>query len=292
MSNPTSNFNWQMPTATDLVTDLPADFEVFGQAVDTSLADLKGGTTGQVLKKNTNTDMDFVWGTVAGDIEGVTAGVGITGGGTSGTVTITNDMATTITTNGDLLYGTGSGTYTRRAIGSAGQVLTVSSGVPAWTTPAAGAYTSLATGSLSGSALSITSIPNGYQDLVLVMTNFYSSTDLAYMTATVNNTTGIYLTGVGAGGYSPLTPTSTSMNTNAELDNTSNKNFLQFNILQYASSNYKFARQNSMTKYDSTQVGFWDRIYGIDLGSAVNRIDFTLNSGTFTAGTYTLYGVK
>jgi hypothetical protein len=40
-----------MPTATDLVTDLPADFEVFGQAVDTSLADLLGGTTGQVLKK-------------------------------------------------------------------------------------------------------------------------------------------------------------------------------------------------------------------------------------------------
>jgi predicted secreted protein len=61
MSNPTSNFNWQMPTATDLVTDLPADFEVFGQAVDTSLADLKGGTTGQILAKNTSTDMDFVW---------------------------------------------------------------------------------------------------------------------------------------------------------------------------------------------------------------------------------------
>jgi hypothetical protein len=61
MSNPTSNFNWQMPTATDLVTDLPADFEVFGQAVDTSLADLRGGTTGQVLSKNSNTDMDFTW---------------------------------------------------------------------------------------------------------------------------------------------------------------------------------------------------------------------------------------
>ncbi len=50
-----------MPTPTDLVTDLPADFEVFGQAVDTSLADLKGGTTDQVLAKNSNTDMDFKW---------------------------------------------------------------------------------------------------------------------------------------------------------------------------------------------------------------------------------------
>jgi len=63
MSNPTSNFGWQMPTPTDLVTDLPADFEVFGQAVDSSLADLKGGTSGQILSKNSNTDMDFVWTT-------------------------------------------------------------------------------------------------------------------------------------------------------------------------------------------------------------------------------------
>lgn len=66
MANPTSNFNWQMPTSSDLVTDLPADFEVFGQAVDTSLADLKGGTTGQVLAKATNTNMDFNWVTPAG----------------------------------------------------------------------------------------------------------------------------------------------------------------------------------------------------------------------------------
>ncbi len=48
MANPTSNFNWQMPTPTDLVTDLPADFEVFGQAVDSSMADLLGGTSGQI----------------------------------------------------------------------------------------------------------------------------------------------------------------------------------------------------------------------------------------------------
>ena len=52
-----------MPTATDLVTDLPADFEVFGQAVDTALMDLKGGTTGQVLSKASATDMDFTWTT-------------------------------------------------------------------------------------------------------------------------------------------------------------------------------------------------------------------------------------
>ena len=50
-----------MPTATDLVTDLPADFNVFGQGVDTSMQDLLGGTTGQVLSKASNTNMDFAW---------------------------------------------------------------------------------------------------------------------------------------------------------------------------------------------------------------------------------------
>jgi len=96
MSNPTSNFGWQMPTPTDLVTDLPADFEVFGQAVDTSMADLKGGTTGQILSKATNTDMDFTWITNdVGDITAVTATSPLTGGGTSGAITVGIQDATT-----------------------------------------------------------------------------------------------------------------------------------------------------------------------------------------------------
>ena len=61
MANPTTNFGWVMPTATDLVTDLPADFAVFGQGVDTSLAQLNGGTTGQVLSKTSNTNLAFTW---------------------------------------------------------------------------------------------------------------------------------------------------------------------------------------------------------------------------------------
>jgi hypothetical protein len=89
MTNPTSNFGWQMPTPTDLVTDLPADFEVFGQAVDTSMADLKGGTTGQILSKATNADMDFTWITNdVGDITAVTVSSPLTGGGTSGSVSV------------------------------------------------------------------------------------------------------------------------------------------------------------------------------------------------------------
>ena len=85
-----------MPTATDLVTDLPADFEVFGQAVATSMADLLGGTTGQILAKNSATDMDFIWiANDQGDITGVTATSPLTGGGTSGAITIGIQDATT-----------------------------------------------------------------------------------------------------------------------------------------------------------------------------------------------------
>ena len=61
MSNPTSNFGWVMPTSSDLVTDLPADFAVFGQGVDTSMGDLLGGSSGQILSKNSATNMDFAW---------------------------------------------------------------------------------------------------------------------------------------------------------------------------------------------------------------------------------------
>jgi hypothetical protein len=87
MANPTTNYGWPMPTSTDLVTDLPADFAAFGQPVDTSLKALNPETT-----------------------------------------------------LGDIAYRSATAnTNTRLAIGTTGQILAVSGGVPAWTTPAASA---------------------------------------------------------------------------------------------------------------------------------------------------------
>ncbi len=57
----TPNYGWVTPAPTDFVTDLPADFETFADAVDADLAGLLGGTTNQVLTKDSNSDHDFSW---------------------------------------------------------------------------------------------------------------------------------------------------------------------------------------------------------------------------------------
>jgi hypothetical protein len=61
MATTTPNFGWPVPTSTDLVKDGATAIEALGDSIDASLLDLKGGTSGQVLAKNSNTDMDFIW---------------------------------------------------------------------------------------------------------------------------------------------------------------------------------------------------------------------------------------
>jgi hypothetical protein len=61
MATTTPNFGWTVPTSSDLVKNGATAIETLGDAIDASLVDLKGGTTGQVLAKASNTDMDFTW---------------------------------------------------------------------------------------------------------------------------------------------------------------------------------------------------------------------------------------
>ena len=124
----TTNFGWTTPADTDLVKDGAAAIRTLGNGIDTSFLDLKGGTSGQILAKNSATDLDFVWvANDQGDITGVTAGTGISGGGTSGAVTITNSMATEITAKGDLIVGTGNAAFDNLPVGTNGYTLVADS---------------------------------------------------------------------------------------------------------------------------------------------------------------------
>jgi hypothetical protein len=63
MATTTTNFGWDIPQSTDLVKDGATAIAALGQDIDTAFVDFKGGTTGQVLKKSSATDLDVEWGT-------------------------------------------------------------------------------------------------------------------------------------------------------------------------------------------------------------------------------------
>lgn len=135
----------------------------------------------------------------AADINGITAGTGITGGGTSGTVTITNDMATAINAKGDLVVGTGADAYARLAVAStAGYLLSVDSAEATglkWAAPAGGGKVLQVVQGTTSTAATVTSnttfldtnltatiTPSATSSKILIMT----SQDL-FKEATTNN---------------------------------------------------------------------------------------------------------
>lgn len=108
------------------------------------------------------------------DIQGVTAGTGLTGGGTSGTVTLTNDMATAIAAKGDLVAGTANDTYAALTVGANGTVLKANSAAATgleWGSVATTKnYSLLGTGTLSsGSTVTVSGISN--MDSIYVIVN-------------------------------------------------------------------------------------------------------------------------
>jgi hypothetical protein len=150
MATTTTNFGWDIPQSTDLVKDGATAIAALGQDIDTALVDLKGGTTGQVLAKATNTDLDFSW--VAQDDSNA----------------IQNSI---VDAKGDLISATANDTPARLGVGTNGQVLTADSSAAtglAWATPSGGnfvgAYAYLTTSPISAANAGYTFVAFNAED--------------------------------------------------------------------------------------------------------------------------------
>ena len=269
MSNPTTPFGWQMPEPTDLVTDLPADFEVFGQAVATDLQYLLGGTTGQVLAKASATDLDFDW------------------------VTDATGMTNPMTTTGDSIYSSSGSTPARLGIGSAGQVLTVVAGIPGWAS-ASGAYTSLASGSMAAASIGVdlTAISSAYEDLILVASGLSFTGGGANISLRFNNDAGnnygwsSFWNGNNVQGGNVNTTAEIAVAVTTVAVNTNGQIIMRFPNYADTTSGQFCESSGFVGSLISGGVGFWSTT------AAINQITLFAGGSAFDAGTYELFGVK
>jgi hypothetical protein len=240
-----------------------------------------------------------------GDIEGVTAGVGISGGGTSGTVTITNSMATAIDAKGDLVAGTGADTFSRIAVGADATVLTADSSTATglkWATPGgSGANWSLLnTGgtSLNGvSTVTVSGISGKDKIVILVIGGSTSSSGGNYQVRFNGDTGNNYIRSVGRNQYASsyssadhyldesTTGTAWTMGNGGNSASDTGGFFLQANgcnasgvkVMQFT---FAGTGTNSFTNYGG----------GIYTGSStISSVEVYSNTGNWDAGTVYVY---
>lgn len=268
----TTNFGWETPDDTDLVKDGALAIRTLGSAIDTSLVDLKGGTTGQVLSKNSNTDMDFTWVAV--------------------------DPLTILDAKGDLISATAADTPARLAVGTNGQVLTADSTTSTglkWATPSAGGgWTQLATGSLSGGQVDITSISGSYKDLRLIIRDFLPATDSRDIQLRLNADTNSRYSQIETYGNSANQSfSSTSIKICEGNDNAVANGFIVVNLYDYANTaTWKLGDSIgiSVNSGTTTNAEFRRIHFAYNQTGAISQINLLPNDGNFSSGTYILYG--
>ena len=289
MATTTTNFGWDIPQSTDLVKDGATAIAALGQDIDTALVDLKGGTTGQVLAKATNTDLDFTW--VAQDDSNA----------------IQNAI---VDAKGDLIAATANDTPARLGVGTNGQVLTADSTAATglvWATPAGGGgMTTLASGSFSTSTntLTLSSISGSYKDLFLVVRGWKPTSGqesrpfVRFNNISTNNYSSQYQTNSFSAaqyqtGQSAIGVNDTNQNFRAGTEN--NASYFGLYIQDYANAITNKFCEIGLVYYNQAQVWTWGTIDSrFETTSAISRIDITTNNGTNfgSEATYILYGVN
>jgi hypothetical protein len=218
----------------------------------------------------------------------------------SGSAWVSIGGGSPLTTKGDLY--TYSTTDARLGVGTNGQVLQADSAEATglkWATPAAGGgMTSLATGSLSGATTTISAISGSYKNLQLILTDFYPSTGTAlqftfnsiadYSTVRIANATadgGIDSYGIKAGSN-----IGAGLNDVAPSDN---NNTCVMDIFDYANTSNNKAGQMIASYYTNNtfyQTNF--NVFTAKSTGAITSINIKTGAGTWSGGTYTLYGVN
>jgi hypothetical protein len=276
----TTNFGWETPDDTDLVKDGAAAIRTALGGVDTSFVDLKGGTTGQILSKASNTDLDYTWvAPTTGDITGVSVTSPITGGGTSGDVTI----------------GISSSAVVPSQTGNSGKYLTTDGTTSSWGTISAGGMTLISSTAMSGSAsITLSSIPQTYVRLLLVMSGARMNNSNTEIWVRPNASSTISdQNGVVNGSVAIFVNENIKLGGNNSMSRTVDSD-TAINIYNYTSTStlkpFDFRGGFTVAGGSATVISMGGRI---NTTSAITSLVITNNaSNTFSAGTLNLYGVK
>jgi len=213
----------------------------------------------------------------------------------SGSAWVGVGAASPLTTKGDVY--TYSTTDARIGVGANDTVLTADSSTATglkWATPAAGGMTVIASGTLSGTEVSLTSISGTYTDLALYINNPFvnSGTTLCFRVNSV--TTSTYASVI------MKTDGTTLVRSAANTFMDSNANSMNMPESTSANSGFLYIRNYASTQNKDIQLGYAvsDTTYsGIGFApvtAAITSIQIIGRNGTstFSGGTYTLYGVK
>ena len=235
-----------------------------------------------------------------GDIEGVTAGIGISGGGTSGTVTVTNSMATAIDAKGDLVVGTGADAFSKLTVGANGTILTADSAEATgmkWAAAAGGGAGMTfigATTFTTSSAVNVNDVFSATYSNYMLLTDFVgsASTDinLRYRVAGADNSTSNYNSQRAFYfGTSVSADRSASANKHAIYTSTTTGSFIQYTFF----NPFETAKTGSIFNgvfYAGTSLEGASGFSQFDATTSFTGFSLFPTSGTIT-GTLRVYGL-